>query len=240
MLKEVDLNKVFVIDIETVPLYEFFEEMPLQMQALWDNKTQFHRKDDKTPEQFYERAGIWSEFGKIICISVGLFHKQKGKLNFRVNSYYGDNEIDVLNQFNDLLVKQPKDLILCAHNGKEFDFPYLCRRMLVNAINIPEQLQIAGKKPWEINHIDTMELWKFGDYKNYTSLNLLAAIFNIPTPKDDIDGSMVKDVYYKEKDLKRIVNYCQKDVITTAQILLRFKGLPAIADEDISIASGNA
>eukprot|EP01136_Pigoraptor_vietnamica_P022026 Opistho-1_new@72725 len=127
--------------------------------------------------------------------------------------------------------------MLCAHNGKEFDFPYLCRRMLVNAIPIPQQLQIAGKKPWEINHLDTMELWKFGDYKNYTSLNLLAAIFNIETPKDDMDGSMVKDVYYKENDLQRIVTYCQKDVITTAQILLRFKGLPAISSENITLVT---
>jgi DNA polymerase elongation subunit (family B) len=237
MLKDVNLNKVFVIDIETIPLYEYFEQMPLQMQSLWDSKTQFLRKDDKTPADFYERAGIWAEFGKIICISVGLFHTQKGKLHFRVNSYFGDNETEVLTQFNALLSKQPKDLILCAHNGKEFDFPYLCRRMLVNSIPIPPQLEIAGKKPWEINHLDTMELWKFGDYKNYTSLNLLAAIFNIPTPKDDIDGSMVKDVYYQEKDIQRIVTYCQKDVITTAQILLRFKGLDAIADEHISIAS---
>jgi len=237
MLQHVNLNKVFVIDIETVPLYEFFEEMPVQMQALWESKTLFHRKDDKTPEQFYERAGIWSEFGKIICISVGLFHTHKGKLNFRVNSYFGDNEVDVLQQFNALLAKQPKDLMLCAHNGKEFDFPYLCRRMLVNAIPIPQQLQIAGKKPWEINHLDTMELWKFGDYKNYTSLNLLAAIFNIETPKDDMDGSMVKDVYYKENDLQRIVTYCQKDVITTAQILLRFKGLPAISSENITLVT---
>lgn len=237
MLQHVNLNKVFVIDIETVPLYEFFEEMPSQMQALWESKTLFHRKDDKTPEQFYERAGIWSEFGKIICISVGLFHMHKGKLNFRVNSYFGDNEVDVLQQFNALLAKQPKDLLLCAHNGKEFDFPYLCRRMLVNAIPIPHQLQIAGKKPWEINHLDTMELWKFGDYKNYTSLNLLAAIFNIETPKDDMDGSMVKDVYYKENDLQRIVTYCQKDVVTTAQILLRFKGLPAISSENITLVT---
>ena len=237
MLKELDLSKVFVIDIETVPLYEFFEEMPLQMQELWENKTQFHRKDDKTPAQFYDRAGIWSEFGKIICISVGLFHKQNGHINFRINSYYGHNESELLTNFSTLLTKQTKDLILCAHNGKEFDFPYLCRRMLVNSIPIPDHLQIAGKKPWEINHIDTMELWKFGDYKNYTSLSLLAAIFNIPTPKDDIDGSMVGTVYYKEKNLKRIVSYCQKDVITTAQILLRFKGLNEIPEELITIAA---
>lgn len=237
MLKEVDLYKVFVIDIETVPLYEFFEEMPLQMQELWDNKTQFHRKGDKTPAQFYERAGIWSEFGKIICISVGLFHKQNGELNFRINSYFGNNEAKILTDFSALIAKQPKDLILCAHNGKEFDFPYVCRRMLVNSIPIPDHLQIAGKKPWEINHIDTMELWKFGDYKNYTSLSLLAAIFNIPTPKDDIDGSMVGAVYYKEKNLKRIVAYCQKDVVTTAQILLRFKGLQVIPEELITIVA---
>ncbi len=237
MLKELDLSKVFVIDIETVPLYEFFEEMPLQMQELWENKTQFHRKDDKTPAQFYDRAGIWSEFGKIICISVGLFHKQNGHINFRINSYYGHNESELLTNFSTLLTKQTKDLILCAHNGKEFDFPYLCRRMLVNSIPIPDHLQITGKKPWEINHIDTMELWKFGDYKNYTSLSLLAAIFNIPTPKDDIDGSMVGTVYYKEKNLKRIVSYCQKDVITTAQILLRFKGLNEIPEELITIAA---
>ncbi len=238
MLKEVNLNKVFVIDIETVPLYQFFEEMPLHMQGLWDSKTQLLRKDDKTPSHFYERAGIWAEFGKIICISVGVYSLINERLHFKVHSYFGDNENTLLLQFSELLGKQPKDQILCAHNGKEFDFPYLCRRMLVNGIEIPVQLQIAGKKPWEIAHIDTMELWKFGDYKNYTSLNLLAAIFNIPTPKDDIDGSRVKDVYYQEKDLPRIVTYCQKDVITTAQILLRFKGLTAIADENISIASG--
>ncbi|RZK55651.1 MAG: 3'-5' exonuclease [Pedobacter sp.] len=237
MLKEVNLNKVFVIDIETVPLYQYFEEMPEHMQALWDSKTEFQRKDNKTPAEFYERAGIWSEFGKIICISVGLFHMVNNQLHFRVNSYSGNEEVAVLTEFSKMLQQQPKDQILCAHNGKEFDFPYLCRRMLVNHITIPTHLQIAGKKPWEINHIDTMELWKFGDHKNYTSLNLLAAIFNIPTPKDDIDGSMVKDVYYLEKDLQRIVNYCQKDVITTAQILLRFKGLDSILDENISIAS---
>ena len=237
MLKEVNLNKVFVIDIETVPLYQYFEEMPEHMQSLWDNKTEFQRKDNKTPAEFYERAGIWSEFGKIICISVGLFHLVEDQLHFRVNSYSGNNEVEVLSQFSKLLQQQPNDQILCAHNGKEFDFPYLCRRMLVNKVKIPTQLQIAGKKPWEINHIDTMELWKFGDHKNYTSLNLLAAIFNIPTPKDDIDGSMVKDVYYLENDLPRIVSYCQKDVITTAQILLRFKGLDSILEEHISIAS---
>ena len=193
------------------------------------------RKEEQTPAEFYERAGIQAEFGKIICISIGFFHQIDGLQHFRVSSFSGDNEIEILKNFVSLLKKQQKDQLLCAHNGKEFDFPYLCRRMMVNNIPIPPQLQIAGKKPWEVNHLDTMELWKFGDYKNYTSLNLLATILSIPTPKDDIDGSMVKKVYYEDNDLKRIVKYCQKDVITTAQILLKFKGLPSISSENITL-----
>lgn len=235
MLKDLKLNKVFVIDIETIPQYENFADVPPHLQDLWEHKTRFQRKEEHTAAEFYERAGILAEFGKIICISVGLFHKVGSSYHFRVNSYFGHEEATILQSFNQLLKEQAADQLLCAHNGKEFDFPYLCRRMLVNGIEIPVQLQIAGKKPWEINHLDTMELWKFGDYKNYTSLNLLAAIFNIPTPKDDIDGSMVRSIYYQEKDLPRIVTYCQKDVITTAQILLRFKGLPAIPAENITL-----
>jgi 3'-5' exonuclease len=237
MLQNINLNKVFVIDIETVPQQEFFEDLPQTMQDLWAHKTRLQRKEDQTAAEFYERAGIWAEFGKVICISVAFFYTEKNKLQLRVGSYFGHNEINILNDFKQLLKQQPAGLLLCAHNGKEFDYPYLCRRMLINGINIPEQLQIAGKKPWEINHLDTMELWKFGDYKNYTSLNLLAEIFNIPTPKDDIDGSMVKNVYYQEKDLQRIANYCQKDVITTAQILLKFKGLPSILKENITLVA---
>lgn len=237
MLKEVNLNKVFVIDIETVPQYANFDEVPIHFQELWTQKTQLARKDEFTPSEFYERAGIWAEFGKIICISVGFFYNHNGRQHFRVGSHFGTNEVEVLESFNKLLKEQKNDLLLCAHNGKEFDFPYLCRRMLINGIPIPPQLQIAGKRPWEINHLDTMELWKFGDYKNYTSLNLLAAVLNIPTPKDDIDGSMVKKVFYEEHDLQRIVTYCQKDVITTAQILLRFKGLDSISEEYITLVS---
>lgn len=235
MLKDVKLNNVFVIDIETVPQYQYFEDLPLPLQELWEHKTRIQRKEEQTASEFYDRAGIWAEFGKIICISVGFYHTIKGKNHFRINSYYGHSEVEVLNNFAALLKKQSSNLLLCAHNGKEFDFPYICRRMLVNGIPIPTQLQIAGKRPWEINHLDTMELWKFGDYKNYTSLNLLASVFNIATPKDDMDGSMVKNVYYLENDLQRIVNYCQKDVITTAQILLRFKGLDTIETENITL-----
>lgn len=237
MLDEVNLNKVFVIDIETVPQYEHFADVPLHLQELWEQKSRSARGAADTAAEFYERAGIWAEFGKIICISVGFFYNDKGKQHFRVGSFFGDEESEILLKFNKLINEQSADLRLCAHNGKEFDFPYLCRRMLINGVTIPKQLQIAGKRPWEIGHIDTLELWKFGDYKHYTSLNLLAAVFNIPTPKDDIDGSKVRIVYYEGKDLQRIVDYCQKDVITTAQLLLRFKGLEAIPQENIILVS---
>ncbi len=203
------------------------------MKKLWDLKTQYQRKEE-TPEDFYERAGIWAEFGKIICISVGIFTKG-GFTGLRVKSYASHNEAELLIQFADLLRSQPPNLVLCAHNGKEFDFPYICRRMLVNGIQMPSQLEISGKKPWEINHLDTMELWKFGDYKNYTSLSLLTAIFNIPTPKDDIDGSMVGRVYWVENQLERIATYCQKDVIATAQLLRRYRGEELIADDYITL-----
>lgn len=168
---------------------------------------------------------------------MGIFYQQNNTQFLRIKSIYGEDENKILTDFSDLLSKQVLTIMFCAHNGKEFDYPYLCRRMLVNRIEIPIQLQISGKKPWEVNHIDTMELWKFGDYKNYTSLNLLAAILNVPTPKDDIDGSMVRQVYYEEKNLPRIVTYCQKDVITTAQVLLKFKGMDIISSENITIVT---
>lgn len=231
MLQQLDLQNILVLDIETVPQFSSFEELPEHLQKLWDLKTRFQRKEDESPADFYQRAGIWAEFGKIICISVGIF---KNNHSFRIKSFYSHNEEELITDFIQLLNSQPPQLILCAHNGKEFDFPYLCRRMLIKGLEIPAQLQIVGKKPWEINHLDTMELWKFGDYKNYTSLNLLAAIFDIPTPKDDIDGSMVGSVYWIENDLERIKTYCQKDVITTARLLQRFKGLPFLTDEQIT------
>jgi len=222
MLEQLDLQNILVLDIETVPQYSSYDEVSPNMQKLWAAKTQYQRKDE-TPDDFYERAGIWAEFGKIICISVGIFTKEQ-PIGLRVKSFAGHEEKELLLQFKALLKKQPANMVLCAHNGKEFDFPYLCRRMLVNGVQLPAQLEISGKRPWEINHLDTMELWKFGDYKNYTSLSLLAEIFNIPTPKDDIDGSMVGHVYWNEDDLPRICTYCQKDVIATAQLIRRFRG----------------
>jgi 3'-5' exonuclease len=233
MLEQYDLHNLLVIDIETVPQYSSFDQVPEHFQKLWDQKTQYQRKEE-TPEGFYERAGIWAEFGKIICISAGIFTGGK-TTGLRVKSFASHNEKELLEGFSALLNSQPASLILCAHNGKEFDFPYICRRMLVNGLKIPSQLEISGKKPWEVNHLDTMELWKFGDYKSYTSLSLLTAIFNIPTPKDDIDGSMVGHVYWVENQLERICTYCQKDVVATAQLLRRYRGEELIVDECITI-----
>ncbi|EHQ29259.1 3'-5' exonuclease [Mucilaginibacter paludis] len=233
MLEQLDLQNILVLDIETVPQYSTFDQVPPALQKLWAAKTQYQRKDE-TPDEFYERAGIWAEFGKIICISVGVFTKEQ-PVGLRIKSYAGHDEKQLLAAFSAMLKKQPQNLVLCAHNGKEFDFPYLCRRMLINGVPLPSQLEISGKKPWEINHLDTMELWKFGDYKNYTSLSLLTEIFGIPTPKDDIDGSMVGHVYWQENALERICTYCQKDVIATAQLIRRFRGEELIADENMTI-----
>lgn len=233
MLEQLDLQNTLVLDIETVPQYSNFEQVPPGLQKLWAAKTQYQRKDE-TPDEFYPRAGIWAEFGKIVCISVGIFTKEL-PVGLRLKSYADHDEKKLLSAFSAMLKKQPQNMVLCAHNGKEFDFPYLCRRMLINGVPLPSQLEISGKKPWEINHLDTMELWKFGDYKNYTSLSLLTEIFGIPTPKDDIDGSMVGHVYWQENALERICTYCQKDVIATAQLIRRFRGEELIADENMTI-----
>ena len=237
MLKTLDLSQVIVLDIETVPQYSSYNDVPPNLQELWEVKTSHQRRLDQSAEEFYERAGILAEFGKIICISLGIFSYQHKSYSLRLKSFAGDDERQILQQFSSLIEKQATSLMFCAHNGKEFDYPYLCRRLLVNGLEIPPPLDISGKKPWEVNHLDTMEMWKFGDYKHFTSLNLLAAILNIPTPKDDIDGSQVRQVYYEEKNLDRIVTYCQKDVITTAQVLLKFKGIEIIPPENITIVS---
>ncbi|MGI4749685.1 MAG: 3'-5' exonuclease [Janthinobacterium lividum] len=232
MLEQFDLQNLLIIDIETVPQYRNFADVPPHFQALWEYKTAYQRKEISA-ENFYERAGIWAEFGKIVCISAGIFTLGES-VSLRIKSYCCNEETDLLEDFALMLSRRPANQILCAHNGKEFDFPYLCRRMLINGINIPPQLQTFGKKPWEVNYLDTMELWKFGDHKNFTSLSLLAAIFNIPTPKDDIDGSHVGYVYWEENDQERIKTYCQKDVITTAQLIRKFRNEDLISEENIT------
>ena len=231
MLEKINLNKVPFLDIETVPQFENYKVVPERLQKLWDTKAGFLARNEESPEELYDRAGIYAEFGKIVCISVGYI--REGEI--RLKSFFSDNELELLHEFTEMLnqyYSSPYQL-LCAHNGKEFDFPYIARRLLINGIPLPGILNIAGKKPWEVQHLDTLELWKFGDYKNYTSLNLLTAIFDIPTPKDDIDGSMVGAVYYKEKNLSRIKEYCEKDVVALTQLMRRYKNLELIAEKDI-------
>lgn len=235
MLKNLNLENILFLDIETVPQYADYESVPENFKKLWDDKSARIRQPDKpdTPEDLYRRAGIYAEFGKIICISAGYIAGSQ----FRVKSFYGDDEKELLTGFSALLNKHYNTLqhLLCAHNGKEFDFPYIARRMLINRLALPEILNLAGKKPWEIQHLDTMELWRFGDYKSYTSLSLLTAIFGIPTPKDDIDGSMVYETYWLKNDIERIVTYCQKDTLAVAQILLSYLGKPLIKESQVVV-----
>lgn len=232
-------NNILFLDIETVPQYADYNSLPKDWKELWDTKAtsllKYH--EEETKETIYHRAGIYAEFGKIICISCGFIHGNGEAKKIVLKSYSGENEKLLLVEFCEMLKKwtteEPK--FLCAHNGKEFDFPYLCRRLIINGLPVPSILNVSGKKPWEVNHLDTLELWKFGDFKSFTSLNLLAHTLGIPTPKDDIDGSKVWSVYWNDKDLPRIVNYCQKDVITVAQIFLKMNGEAAIKPENVEL-----
>jgi|SRR5690554_273994 len=234
MIKRIHLENILFLDIETVPEYQYFQDLDDETKLLWELKTRYQRKEDFTPEEFYDRAGIWAEFGKIVCISVGYFVIRESSRNFRVTSFHGE-EIKILKDFKNLLethFHKPQHL-LCAHNGKEFDFPYIARRMIINRIEIPFKLDLFGKKPWEVPHLDTLEMWKFGDYKTFTSLKLLTHILGIPSPKDDIDGSQVCSVYYEEKDIDRIVVYCEKDTIAVAQIFLRLRNDQILDESEI-------
>ena len=245
--RNIEKEQILFLDVETVPLYKDYTSIPENKKKFWDHKSKLLAKLEQEdyerliPEEknkLYERAGIFSEFGKIICISSGFLKSVNGNTELQVKSIYNHDERTVLSLFLDILKKLEQGSqkwFLCAHNGKEFDFPYLCRRMVVNGLPIPGILDLAGKKPWEVFHLDTMELWKFGDYKSYASLDLLADIFNIPSPKDDLDGSKVRQVYYEDNNLERIAEYCSKDVITLAQVLMRYKGEPFILAENIKM-----
>jgi len=252
LLHKISLDQLFVLDIETVPCVGCHDELNDMLRLLWEHKCHALRREkgwsshagriDPLPDHLeaaslFEQAGIYAEFGRVVCISVGCFSfdKQTEQWRFRVKSYADHDEKVMLQEFSSLLARKP-NYLLCAHNGKEFDFPYLGRRLLINGLQLPPQLDIAGKKPWEINHLDTMELWKFGDRKSYTSLALLAAMFGIPTPKDDITGADVARVYYSENDLPRIVHYCQKDIITTARVLMKFRGEEPFGDDAVVYA----
>ena len=234
MIEKIRLDNILFLDIETVPLEENFNSLDDEMKQLWEQKTQYQRKEEFTAEEFYERAGIWAEFGKIVCISVGYFTTKDDIRNFRVTSFFGE-EKKILLDFNNLLNNHfdGSQNILCGHNAKEFDFPFIARRMIINNVSIPNKLNLFGKKPWEIQHLDTLELWKFGDYKHFTSLKLLTKILGIPSPKGDIDGSQVGHVFYVEKDIDRIVTYCEKDVIAVAQVFLRFRKEDLLVEDEI-------
>lgn len=234
-----NFNNILFLDIETVAQSESYDQLAEEWRELWDHKAKslIRNPEKDTPETIYDRAGIYAEFGKIVCISCGCIQGQGADRKLVIKSFFDEDEKTLLSQFAAMLQKWSgsADKFLCAHNGKEFDYPYICRRMIINGVAIPEALQIAGRKPWEVRHLDTLEMWKFGDYKSYTSLKLLALALGIPSPKDDIDGSQVYSVYYKEKDLERIVKYCQKDVITLANVLLRFHCEPQITQENVII-----
>ena len=234
MLPNIKPEDILFLDIETVPSVSSFDNLDQTARSHWEKKSKQIKSEEQSAADIYDKAGIYAEFGKIICISAG-FIKEKNPLAFRLKSFYGDDEKDLLLLFSSMLNKFSKnrEALLCAHNGKEFDYPYIARRMIINRIIIPEILDNAGKKPWEVKLLDTLDLWKFGDYKSYTSLDLLTSILGIPSPKDDIDGSMVARIYWDEHDIKRIVRYCEKDVLAVAQVLLRFMNLPFIEPDKV-------
>ena len=239
MLKNINYSKILFFDIETVPQTFDYNELDEKGQGLWDRKTRFiQQREDLNAEEVYEKAGIYAEFGKVVCISLGFVMQKEGETQIRIKSIANEDEIVLLQEFLDLLNSyyNSPDFLFCAHNGKEFDIPFLCRRILINNLKIPYMLNVSGKKPWEIKHLDTMELWKFGDYKNYTSLDLLTYIFKIPTPKDDMDGSQVAKVFYQDRDLDRIIHYCEKDVVATIQLFRKYQGDSLIEEEFIQIA----
>ena len=234
MIKRIKLEHILFLDIETVPQFADYDTLENPTKLLWEAKTNYQRKENFTPKEFYDRAGIWAEFGKIICISVGYFKQKEDPRNFRVTSFYGE-EGDILKDFKNLLETHfnKSNHLLCAHNGKEFDFPYIARRMVILGIDLPEKLNLFGKKPWEVPHLDTLELWKFGDYKTFTSLSLMAHVLGIPSPKNDISGEQVRDVFYKEKDIDRIVAYCEKDTVTVAQIILKLRNQDLLSASEV-------
>ncbi len=236
-MNQIALENLFLIDIETVSEKEHFHLLDDEWKQLWLEKVSRHLPAGTTADDFYPmRAAILAEFAKVACISFGYFKKVNNEWQLRIKSLCSENEPQLLNDFVDTLKKMYTNnskWIFCGHNIKEFDIPFLCRRMLINNIGIPSFLDFQNMKPWETPVLDTLHLWRFGDYKHYTSLKLLAAVLGVPSPKDDIDGSQVGNVYWKEKDLKRISIYCEKDVATAGNVILRFKGSPLLKEEQI-------
>ena len=240
-MQNIRLENILLIDIETVPQYGSFNDMDDTWKELWEEKVQRTLPEDTTAADFYPlRAGVMAEFSKIVCISIGYFRKEGLALQLRIKSFYGDDEKKLLQEFLTVvhqLEASNNSWSFTGHNIKEFDIPFICRRLVVNGIMIPPYLDFQNMKPWETNIVDTFQYWRFGDFKHYTSLKLLAAALGVPSPKDDIDGSMVGEVYWKEKNIQRIVTYCQKDVVTTGNIIMRFKNLPLLTNDQVVISS---
>ncbi|MFN4761926.1 3'-5' exonuclease [Gillisia sp. Q332] len=234
MIHKLNLEHILFLDIETVPEEKTFSSLTEERKKLWEDKSKYQRKEEFTAEEFYDRAGIWAEFGKIICISVGFFKFKNDLRSFRITTFQGEEE-KLLRDFSLLLEShfQKPHHLLCAHNGKEFDFPYIARRLIIHNLPLPGKLDLFGKKPWEVPHLDTLELWKFGDYKHYTSLKLLTNVLGIPSPKQDIDGSEVRDVYYIDRQLGRIVSYCERDVLAIAQVVLKMRQEELLLETEI-------
>ncbi len=236
-MNKIALENLFVIDIETVSQKEHFHLLEEEWKSLWTEKISKSLPANTSAEEYYPmRAAILAEFAKVVCISFGYFKKENNEWRFRIKSLCSENEAEMLNQFATTLKQlhaRNQNWIFTGHNIKEFDVPFLCRRMLVNTVAIPSCMDFQNMKPWDTPMLDTLHLWRFGDYKHYTSLKLLAATLGIPSPKDDIDGSQVGDVYWKEKNLERISIYCEKDVATVANVILRFKGLPLLKEEQL-------
>jgi len=245
-MQKIRTEDLIVIDIETASVSPAFNLLDVHWQELWQEKTERVLPEGLTPAEFYPmRAGVMAEFSKIVCISIGYFIKEQ-HLKMRVKSFYGDDENKILSDFLQTVTKIESfnnKWCFAGHNIKEFDIPFICRRLLINGIPVPAYLDFQNMKPWETNIVDTFQYWRFGDYKNYTSLKLLAAAMGLPSPKDDIDGSMVGELYHKgteeERDInmKRIAIYCQKDVVTTANIILRFKNITPVHEDDVEIVS---
>jgi 3'-5' exonuclease len=236
---KLQLKNILFLDIETAAIHQNFDEIDERLQEHWIKKAQRLKSEEglSPQESFFNKAAIYAEFGKVICVGVGgFFEDKKGSLNFKAKTIIAKTEKELLASFQNLLKEHSagEKLILCAHNGKEFDFPYLCRRMLINGLKLPYILDISSKKPWEVMHIDTLEFWKFGDYKNYTSLDLLASVFNIPSSKAEIDGSEVNKTYYLENDLPKIAKYCREDVVVLAQLYLKLNGLEILPEAQIT------
>ena len=229
MLSNINHYDLIFLDIETVPQFSSHDQLSDTMKELWAAKHSFLKTENETSEEGYlKRAGVYAEFAKIICISIGYFRtdKETKQRTFRLKSFSGDNEKVLLEEFTQLINKNfdSQRFHFCGHNVREFDIPFVCRRLLINQLNFPDLLDVSGKRPWEMFDVDTLQLWKFGDYKHYTSLKLLSEVLGIPTSKTDIEGKDVCRVYWQEKGLERIVDYCQKDVVAVARLLLRFKG----------------